>query len=68
MCLASTNHLFLCCYVTDGDWKLVVVTQASYVGMVPHGGEVFCVDKVGIIPLTSNSGIAAEITGLEARR
>lgn len=51
----------------DGDWKLVVVTQASYVGLVPHGGEVYCVDKIGIIPLTSGSGMAAEIIGLEVR-
>lgn len=51
--------------ILDGDWKLVVVTQASSVGQVPHGGAVYCVDKVGIIPLTSNSGTAAEIFGLE---
>lgn len=43
----------------------MVVTQASYVGLVPHGGEVYCVDKIGIIPLTSSSGMAAEIIGLE---
>lgn len=52
----------------DGDWKLVVVTQASYVGQVPHGGDVYCVDKIGIIPLVSYSGMATEIIGLEVCR
>ena len=42
-----------------------MVTQASYVGQVPHGGEVYCVDKIGIIPLTPGSGIYSEIIGLE---
>ena len=51
--------------LSDGDWKLVVVTQASSVGMLPHGGEVYCVDKIGIIPLTAFAGTAGEIIGME---
>ncbi len=44
----------------------MVVTQASYVDVLPHGGEVYCVDKIGIIPLTSSSpGNTAEIIGME---
>lgn len=50
-------------FVLDGDWKLLVVTQASYVGVLPHGEEVYCVDKIGILPLTS-SCLAPDIIGL----
>lgn len=48
----------------DGEWKLVVVTQASYLGELPHGGDVYCVDRIGIIPLTGGS---TETIGLEVR-
>ena len=49
----------------DGDWKLVVVTQASYVDVLPHGGQVYCVEKIGIISLTSSTESTPEIIGIE---
>lgn len=68
MTLNHCGHLFttgLCNIATllcsDGDWKLVVITVASSVGMLPQGGEVFCVDKIGIIPLNHSD----EVIGFE---
>ena len=60
--IGSTAVLPHC--TSDGEWKLIVVTQASYVDLLPHGGNVYCVDKIGIIPLSSSS---AEIIGMEVR-
>ena len=52
-------------YVIDGDWKLIVITQASYVGMLPHGGDVYCVDRIGILPLASYFDFSADVIGLK---
>ena len=39
----------------------MVVSQASYVGELPHGGEVYCVEKIDILPLTGDL-IAVEVS------
>ena len=44
------------------------MTQASYVDVLPHGGEVYCVDRIGIIPLSCSAGTASEIHGLEVKQ
>lgn len=46
---------------------MVVITQATCVGVLPHGKEVYCVEKIGIIPLTPHSTIT-DIIGLEVRK
>lgn len=47
----------------DGEWKLVLITNASSVGSLPQGGEVFCVDRISIIPLTTDT--SKEIIGMQ---
>ena len=53
----------LCPFFPDGEWKLLLISQASSVGVLPHGGEVYCVERIAIIPLTKDSN--PEIIGLE---
>ena len=48
---------------SDGEWKLLLISQASSVGVLPHGGEVYCVERIAIISLTKDSN--PEIVGLE---
>ena len=50
-------------FFPDGEWKLLLISQASSVGVLPHGGEVYCVERIAIIPLTKDSN--PEIIGLE---
>ena len=51
-----------CC--VDGEWKLLLVSHASSVGVLPHGGEVFCIERIAIIPLTADPAVP-EVIGLE---
>ncbi len=49
----------------DGDSKLVVITQASLAGTLPQGGNVYCIDKIGILPLSANFDFNTDIFGFE---
>ena len=44
----------------------MLISQASSVGVLPHGGEVYGVERIAIIPLTKDSN--PEIIGLEVQR
>ena len=56
----SDNALF---FVTDGEWKLLLITQAYCVGNLPQGGNVYCIDRIAIIPLTIDP--SSEMIGIE---
>ena len=55
-----SNGLF---FVTDGEWKLLLITHAYCVGNLPQGGNVYCIEKIAIIPLTTDP--SSEIIGIE---
>ena len=74
MCLLSSNGQFHkdtmlllnLILSSDGEWKLLLVTQASCVGDLPQGGRVYCIDRIAIVPLSTDSS-PSDIIGLEVR-
>ena len=61
----QNTHSLILSLFSDGEWKLLLISQASSVGVLPHGGEVYCVERIAIIPLTKDSN--PEIIGLEVQ-
>jgi len=51
--------------LTDGDCKLVVITQASLAGTLPQGADVYCIDRIGILPLSTNFDLNTDLVGFE---
>ncbi len=57
----------------DGEWKLLLISQASSVGLLPlalgdvrgraEGMKVYCIDRIAIVPLTPEG--MPEVIGLD---
>ena len=71
-CLYSVTHasmLTLHCTHThtrvqsDGEWKLLLITEARSVGELPHGGTVYCIERVAIVPLSTDPSM--DVFGME---
>lgn len=48
----------------DGDWKLLLVSHASSIGVLPHWGEVYCIERIAIVTLSTDPS-TPEVIGLE---
>ncbi|XP_077992245.1 phosphatidylinositide phosphatase SAC2-like [Glandiceps talaboti] len=38
----------------ESDWKLLLIRQRTHVGCLPDGSDVFCINKIAVLPLTLN--------------
>ena len=64
MVIVYSSYGLPCC-IADGDWKLIVITQASLVGTLPLGRNVYCIDRIGILPLSVNFDLNTDLIGFE---
>ena len=66
VCLCAYMYVYTClCVCVGAEWKLLLIGSASSVGALTSCGEVHCIEKLIVIPLTTDP--APEILGLEVR-
>ena len=64
VCLCAYIYVYTClCVCVGAEWKLLLIGSASSVGALTSCGEVYCIEKLIVIPLTTDP--APEILGLE---
>ena len=57
------TDVLLYSHIPGTEWKLLLISGASSVGVLPSCGQVYCVEKIIIIPLMTDP--SPEIYGLE---
>ena len=61
-CVQSFYDRSSCCS-TGSEWKLLLIGSIRSVGVLPLCGQVYCIQRLIVIPLTTES--SPEIVGLE---
>lgn len=46
------NGIFVCQFLTDDDWRLILIKQKSVVGSVLEDHQIYKVNKIIVVPLS----------------